>query len=95
MKAVFSVGGDPLDGSQMTAPGLTPSFDISVCFNGVPGTVILEIQRIDFEGYSGGSGDPVTTRTTRQVPVMRAALKASHARAIASALLSAATEVKP
>jgi hypothetical protein len=94
MKSVFSVGGDPLDGSQQTAPGLSPHFDISVCFNGVPDTVILEVHRNDFEGYSGESGNPVTTRTTKQVPLMRAALKASHARAIASALLSAATEVR-
>ncbi len=73
MKSVFSVRGDN-DGSIPS-----PSFNISVCFNGVPDTVILEVHRTDSEMH---------------LPLMRAVLKASHARAIASALLSAATETR-
>lgn len=79
MKAVFSVGGD--------GPFPQPSFDIVVCFNGVPGDVILEVIQTTHDA----PGEPTTTT---HVPLMRTALKASHARAIASALLSAATEVR-
>jgi hypothetical protein len=86
MKATFVVGGD----GQFPQP----SYDIAVCFNGVPDTVVLEIHRNEFEGFSGSGDNPVTTVNKQQTCVMRTALKASHARAIASALLSAATEVR-
>lgn len=87
MKAVFSVRGDGLDMS-------TPSYNIGIGFNGVPNTVILEIDRVQFEGYSGSGDDPVTQHRQDTVNVCRAVLAGSHARAIASALLSAATEVR-
>lgn len=87
MKATFSL---VEDGTGIPRP----CYDLAICFNGVPDTVVLEITRTDSEGYSGSSDDPITTVTKRQARVMRAAIKGSHARAIASALLSAATEVK-
>lgn len=77
MKSVFSVGGD--------GEFPQPSYEISIQFNGVPDTVVIEINRTVFEGYPSVS---------KQECVMRAPLKANHARAIASALLSAATEVR-
>lgn len=86
MKATFDVAGD--------GEFPQPSFEIAICFNGVPGTVILEINKMCGGGYSGESGNPVSTVSKRLENVMRAPLKASHARAIASALLSAATEVR-
>lgn len=89
MKAVFSVGGDG-DGNIPQQK----NYDIGVMFNGLPGTVILEINETTFEGYSGESGNLETRVEKRQKCVMRSALKASEARAIASALLSAATEVQ-
>ena len=84
MKSTFNVSGEHHgDGPN------DKSFEIVVCFNGVPDTVILEVQEIT--GWSGASDEPsYPNKVTR----MRAPLKASHARAIASALLSAATEVR-
>jgi hypothetical protein len=79
MKAVFSVGGD--------GEFPQPSYDIVVCFNGIPDTVILEVVQTTFDA----PGEPTTTGTKC---LMRTALRGSHARAIASALLSAATEIK-
>ena len=79
MKSVFSVGGD--------GEFPQPSYDIVVCFNGVPDTVILEVIQTTFDA----PGEPTTTCS---MCLMRTALKSSHARAIASALLSAATEIK-
>lgn len=87
MKAVFSVAGD------QPFPDTT-NYDITVCFNGLPGVVILEVHEITFEGFSGEGDNPETSHTKKSVCVMRASLQASHARAIASALLSAATETK-
>lgn len=87
MNATFSMAGD----GQFPN---SPSYELCICFNGVPGTVVLEINRFDFQGFSGSSESPQTEerRVTRQV--CRALLQSSHARAIASAMLSAATEAK-
>jgi hypothetical protein len=87
MKATFSVG----DGSGSF---VSPLYEIGVCFNGEPGKVVLEVDQIVFNGYSGASGDPVTTQKKQSESVMRTVLKHSEARAIASALLSAATEAR-
>jgi hypothetical protein len=91
--AVFSVAGEEDAGLHPNFPH-SASFDLIICFNGVPDTVILEIKETTWEGHSGESGNPETQSVKRQKTIMRAPLKASHARAFASALLSAATEVK-
>lgn len=54
MKAVFSVTG--------AGPSPQPSFDIVVCFNGVPGEVVLEIHKTDWsaEGDLGLAGPAAT-----------------------------------
>lgn len=75
MFATFNVAGD--------GEFPQPSFEIGIGFNGVPGTVILELGKTEYPDEG-----------PRTVPLMRAVLQASHARAIASALLSAATEAK-
>ncbi len=87
MKAVFSVGGD--------GEFPQPSYDIGVMFNGMPGTVVLEVnEMVTAPGYSGESGNPVTTVRSQHKCVLRTLLKASEARALASAILSAATEAQ-
>lgn len=87
MKAVFSFSGE---GEFPNAP----VFDLKVCFNGLPGTVVLELDRVEFQGFSGSTGDPNSEERKVTTPVLRAPLKASEARAIASAILSAATEAR-
>ena len=86
MKAVFSVAGD--------GEFPQPSYDIGVMFNGLPGIVVLEVTQTTSAGYSGASEQPVTTLERKYNNVLRTQLKASEARAIASAILSAATEAK-
>jgi hypothetical protein len=86
MKSTFSVAGD--------GPFPAPSYDLIICFNGVPKTVVLEITRVHDVGYSGGSGRAVTEERRTVESVCRVALAASHARAIASALLGAATDAQ-
>ena len=87
MKAVFTVAGD---GNDLN----TPNFEIGIGFNGVPGKVLLEVRRIDFQGFSGSGDSPTSEERRVTTPACRAVLESSHARAIASALLSAATESK-
>lgn len=72
MQAVFYLHGEPtIDPSQQNG------YRLNVCFNGEPGTVVLEVD--------AGDGSELK---------VRALLKASEARAVASAILSAATEAK-
>lgn len=79
MKSTFHVNGDREFPDNTT-------YELTVCFNGVPDTVILEVERTRFS-------ETVPSVPTHET-VVRAVLKASEARAVASAILSAATEVK-
>lgn len=79
MKSVFSIAND----SKFPAP----TYELVVCFNGVPRTVVLEVHEIT--GWSGDSSGNSRAETKLH---LRSCLKASEARAIASAILSAATE---
>lgn len=83
MKSVFSISGD--DDGSVPAHG----YDLTICFNGMPGTVVLEVSQTTYPASTSTSVGGSMTAT-----IMRSILKASHARAIASALLSAATEVR-
>ncbi len=83
MKAVFSVGSDD------NTLGESRSYDIAILFNGMPGKVVLEITRQSYTEFKNGAG-PGEQHASECV--MRTVLEASHARAISSALLSAATE---
>ncbi len=88
MKAVFTVGSDNDHINQQS------HFEIAILFNGMPEKVVLEVTRIHQQGFSGESDNPITREQKNTELVMRTVLEASHARAISSALLSAATEAR-
>jgi hypothetical protein len=80
MRSTFHISGEYVPLSSPTSCGAAPnptSYRLDICFNGIPGVVVL--------GMDQGDGSDLQ---------VRALLKASEARAIASALLSAATEAK-
>ena len=98
MRAVFAVSGD--GNGQAPVSG----YEIRIGFNGVPGKVALEVAKIishgsvilEIDGREIGRAvagdDPVTEERRRTETVCRTVIDASYARAIASAMLSAATE---
>ena len=86
MRAVFAVSGD--GNGQAPVSG----YEIRIGFNGVPGKVALEVAKIISNGFTGSSDNPVTEERRQTETVCRTVIDASYARAIASAMLSAATE---
>jgi hypothetical protein len=83
MQSVFTVQGEgefPM-----------PSFEIGVGFSGVPGQVVIELAKLTF---SEPNGDPIPEGPKRREMRARMVMPASHARAIASAVLSAATQAR-